>query len=147
MQGGEMAKAVSKVNPSYESFRPNQIHKPQYQNMDDRPSTHAMSLIRRYPNGELDLIWAANHIIDALRLMEDHPEAVTPLQDALLTVVFPMKFRKMEPRQAEVRTKLSKSEKESLAEYVKAHLAEVTNYNAGRGGGSVPGRTRSTQGG
>ena len=141
MQNTDLAKS-SMANPSYESFRPNVIHEPQYVEMDDRSSTHAMSMMRRYPNGELDYQWAVGVIMDAIHKAERNMY-LTPVEEALLTVVFPLKFKITEPQQAEIRTKLSSTEKSDLKEIVEAQIKEELNYNAGRGGGSVPGRTRS----
>lgn len=140
-QNNEVSKAA-KENPSWESFQPHETHTSQYSEMEDRPSTHSMSRIRRYPDGKLDMMWAANLVIDAVKKAEiDGP--LTDLEESLLTVIFPLKFRKKEPQQAEINTQLSRSEKEYLKDYITAHFAEELNWNAGRGGGSVPGRTRT----
>ncbi len=140
-QNPAIAKA-DKVNPSY---KVTQNHPVNYKDMDDRPSIHAMSRMRRYPDGKLDYNWAAQIIIDAIHKAE-YNGYLTPLEESMITVVFPIKFRKTEPAQAEVRTQLSRSEKEWLREYVEAQLKEELNYNAGRGGGSVPGRKRTLDG-
>lgn len=139
MQNPEIAKAV-RSNPSYESFRPNVIHGADYKEMTDRPGVSAMSRIRRYPDGRLDYDWVVNQVIDAIHSLEAH-ENILPIDAALLTVVFPLKFRKMEPRQADILTQLSNSEKAAVAALVESHLAEELNWNAGQGGGSVPGRS------
>lgn len=131
------------ANPSFESFRPNVIHEVQYSEMDDRASTHAMASMRRYPNGELDYQWAVSVIMDAIHKAE-RGMYLTPVEEAMITVVFPLKYRATEPMQAEIRTKLSSTEKSDLKELVEAQIKEELNYNAGNGGGSVPGRTRST---
>jgi hypothetical protein len=136
-----LAKAIGE-NPSYESFRENVIHPANYSNMEGRPSTHGMSRIRRYPNGRLDFVWAANLVINAVKQAEKN-EPMTDLEESFLTVLFPVKFSKKEPAQAEINTQLSSGEKEHLREYVTAHFAEELSYNAGQGGGSVPGRTRT----
>jgi len=141
MQNTEIAKAVKK-NPSYESFRENEIHKPQYSSMEDRPSTVEMSRMRRYPNGQLDMGWAARAVCNSIHAAE-RGENLTPLEESLLTVLFPIKFRKVEPAQAEIRTQLSKTEKKYLRELVEAWLKEELNWNSGLGGGSVPGRSRT----
>ena len=141
MQHGGLEKAVKK-NPSYESARDNEIHKPNYKDMDDRPSMAEASRIRRYPNGQLDYNWTLLAIVDAMHKAENGMNT-TSLEDSLLTVFFPIRFPKVEPKQAEIRTQLSRSEKAYLKDMVEAHLKEELNYNAGRGGGSVPGRSRT----
>jgi hypothetical protein len=136
-----MEKAVKK-NPSFESFRDNEIHEPQYSAMDDRSSVHDRSRIRRSPNGELDYKWVMNTIVEAIHKAETGM-FLTPIEESLLTVFFPLKFPKVEAAQAEIRTQLSRSEKAYLKDMIDAHLKEELNYNAGRGGGSVPGRGRT----
>jgi hypothetical protein len=112
--------------------------------------------IRRYPNGQLDAKWVANQIIDAIHAMEFNgttgdpnlgSASLLPLQAAMLTVVFPAKYRKMEPMQAEIMTQMSDSEKEMVAALVEKQVADEQAWNAGQGGGSVPGsRTRNVGG-
>ncbi len=142
MQDSDLTKSGF-ANPSFESFRDNVIHDTKYSEMDDRTSTHAMANMRRYPNGELEYQWAAGVILDAIHKAE-RGMYLTPTEEAFLTVVFPLKFTDSEPAQAEVRTKLSSSEKSKLRDLVEANLKEELNYNSGDGGGSVAGRTRST---
>ena len=141
VQNPDIVKARGE-NPSYQSFRANETHPCNYSKMEDRPSTHGMSRMRRYPNGQLDFIWAANVVIDALKKAEKN-EPMTDLEESFLTVLLPIKFTRKEPNQAEVNTQLSASEKEFLREYINAHFAEEQNWNAGEGGGSVEGRTRT----
>lgn len=145
LQSPDISKAASKGSDSWETFRPNQIHEPQYREMEDRPSTHAMANIRRYPDGRLDYEWAMGTVLEALKKAE-YGAYLTPLEESFLTVLFPGKFRKTEPRQAEIRTQLSRSEKSFLRELIEAHLKEEMNYSGGQGGGSIPGRTRTLTG-
>jgi hypothetical protein len=145
MQDPEGFAKAQKNNPSYESFRPHVTHQVKYRQMgEDRPSTHAMAVMRRHPDGTLDHEWAKNAIIDAIHNAAV-PHGVRPVHLALLQVVFPGKYRNMEPQQAEIFTQLSDSEKSRLKAMVEAHLKEEENWNTGQGGGSVDGRhmTRS----
>lgn len=136
----------AKVNPSYESFRPNNIHpQGEYKEMEGRPSVHDMSRMRRSPDGTLDLDWAVNVILDAVHEAE-YNGVLTSLQQSLLTVLFPVKFRFQEPQLAEIRTQLSGSEKSKLADLVEARLKQESSWNAGMGGGPGVG-TRSNVGG
>lgn len=143
-QNTDITKADSKYkNPSYESARPNQIHESNYEAMDERPSSmHDQSRIRRNVNGELDYNWVMNTILDSIHKAETGTY-LTPIEESLLTVFFPLKFSKVEEAQSEIRTQLSRTEKKYLKEMLEAHLKEELNYNAGRGGGSVPGRSRT----
>lgn len=135
-------KAVDKTSPSYRET----IHHPvNYKEMEGRPTTHAMSRIRRFTDGKLDFNWAAQTIIDAIHKAE-YNGYLTPLEESLIAAVFPLKFKKTEVAQGEIRTQLSRSEKEYLKEYVNSHLKEELNWNAGRGGGSVEGRKRTING-
>ena len=58
-----------------------------------------------------------------------------------------MKFRKMEPQQAEVLTQLSDTEKRVIAAFVEQQIANENNYNGGAGGGAVPGSRPKNVGG
>jgi hypothetical protein len=92
--------------------------------------------VRRYPNGELDFEWMANQIIDAIHTSEMNGH-LTPVEQAVLTIIFPLKFRYMEPQQAEIMTQLSDSEKDMLTLLVEKHMGEEANWAAGFGGGNV----------
>lgn len=140
-QQNGMEKAIKK-NPSYESARSNQIHEAQYSDLTDRAGVSDQTRVRRYPNGALDYSWATNLVLDAIHKAETDMY-LTPVEESLLTVVFPLKFDKVEAAQAEIRTQLSKTEKGYLKDMIEAKLKEQLNYNAGRGGGSVSGRTRT----
>lgn len=146
LQNPDIAKAAKNASPSYETFRPNEVHPVQYHEMEDRSSLGQNNRIRRYPNGELDFKWVMNQLVDALR-DASYNHILLPIQAALLTVVLPLKHRKMEPQQAEILTKLSDSEKNVIRIMLEAHEREVDNWNAGQGGGSVPGRHKTDVGG
>lgn len=146
LQHPSVMKAL-KDNPSYESFRPNEVH-PQgtYREMEERPGLGTASRVRRYPDGRLDFKWTLNQIIDALRKLNYNGD-VLPIEAALITAVLPLKFRMMEPQQAEILTQLSKTEKDALAVILDSWMSEVENWNAGQGGGSTPGRHHTDVGG
>lgn len=159
LQNADIAKAAAKGSDSYEAFRPNVVHQPRYANKDfeeERATVAPQNRMRRYPNGQLDVKWAANQIIDAIHATEFNgttgdpnvgSASLIPLQVALLTVIFPAKYRKMEPMQAEILTQLSDTEKDMLSAIVNKQLADEQAWNAGQGGGSVPGaRTRNVGG-
>jgi len=140
IQDPRLIKATGQqVNPSWESAQPHQRFVPQYKGMDDRPSTHAMATIRRNPDGTLDYEWAKNMVIDAVH-NSAQPYALLPIHLALLTVMYPQRFRNMEPQQAEILTQFSPSEKDKVRQLVEAQLREEENWNAGLGGSSVEGR-------
>lgn len=145
-QNTEIAKAASKGSDSYETFRPNQIHNVQYREMEDRTDLGGQNRIRRYPNGNLDYDYVKNQLVDTFRKL-NYGEPILPVEAALLTVIFPLKFRKMEPQQAEIMTQMSKTEKATVVAMFEAWLKEVENNSAGAGGGSVPGRNLTDVGG
>jgi len=141
----DLRKAIQK-NPSYESFAPHRSHNVEYKYQgQDRPNTHMMSIIRRNPDGTLDYEWAKNMVIDAVHNAA-HEAGNRPIHMALLTIIFPEKYRKMEPMQADLMTQFGPSEKSKVRQLVEAQLKEEENYNAGRGGGSVEGRSKTTDG-
>ena len=140
LQNTELAKALSsQTNPSWESFRPHRIHDVQYKDLEERAGSHHMALMRRYPNGELDYIWAKDKVVDAIHKLQTGV-GLTPMEMALLTVVLPVHFRMVEPQQAQIMTQLAEGEKSKIAMLVDAHMKAEENWNAGRGGGSVEGR-------
>lgn len=160
LQSPDIAKAAkNEASPSYESFRPNITHPSGQYGKDmteNRATVQDQYRIRRYPNGQLAYDWVAQQIVDAIRALgfngttgdPNHGSAaLTPIQCALLTVVFPMKYRKTEPMQAEILTQLSDSEKEAVALLVEQQLASQENWNAGFGGGSNPGTKQRDVGG
>lgn len=135
IQNPALIKATGQqVNPSFESFGPHTRHKVGYKlEPETRPNTHAMSIIRRGPDGKLDFDWAKNMVLDALHNMA-FPENLRPIHMALLTVVFPDKFQTMEPMQAAILTQFGDTEKTQVRKMVEAAVAEEKNWNAGLGG-------------
>ncbi len=139
MQNQDIAKGADKnQNPSFESFRENEVFKPIYEEMKDRATTADKSVLRRYPDGRLDFEGLTSQIISIIVDL-DYNKPITPFEAALVTTVLPGKFRLIEPKQAEIYTKLSPSEKAKLASMVEAGLKEVLNWNAGSGGSAIPG--------
>lgn len=136
VQSPDLAKAQSRT--SSETFRENRVFEPGYQHQTypERPTTHALSLIRRNPDGTLDFEWARKIVIQAINDMH-YEHALTPLQQALVTIMYPEKVRFMEPAIAELRTQLSNSEKTKLRAMIKEDLIEMENWNAGHGGGNA----------
>jgi hypothetical protein len=147
VQNPDITKAGPQKNPSYESFGPHERHqtgKYRYQGQD-RPNTHMMSTIRRNPDGTLDYEWAKNVITEAIHKLS-YPHALLPYERALVTVVFPERFREMEPMQADLMTQFSDTEKRKVRELVEQQLLEEENWNAGYGGGSDGGRGKTRDG-
>lgn len=146
MQNNGLAKSSAKANPSFESFRDHVIHKPEAKAIgDSHVTTHQMSLIRRYADGRLDFDWAKNMVLDAIHNLS-YPHALQPLQRALLTILFPDKYKgEMSPQEANMKTQFSNTEKAAVRAMVAAALLEEENWNAGAGGSSIEGRhiTRS----
>lgn len=146
LQNPGIRKAGPQRNASWESFGPHQQHKVEYNYQgQNRPNTHMMADFRRYPDGKLDFEWAKNVVLDAVHNLS-YPHALRPIHQAMLTVVFPERFRMMEPKLADLRTQLSAAEKTKLRDIVEAQLLEEENWNAGGGGGSVDGRSKYRDG-
>lgn len=139
LQNSEVSKAYKPKNPSYESFRPNIMHESSGTRSMDGSANEGMSVayrVRRYPNGDLDHQWLANQIIDAMHKLHFNGD-VLPIEMALLTVLFPVKFRLMDPQLAEIRTQLSSSEKDVLRALIEKQLVDEANWSAGIGGGNT----------
>ena len=119
------------------SFRGSRIHKVEYREMEDRPGISKDSVMRRHPSGELDYQWAKNMVVDAIHNASTE-HALQPLQRAVLKMVMPQLDVDMLEAQANLMTKLSRSELTMLRKLVKQHMDEEANWNAGQGGGNVP---------
>jgi len=129
------------------SHLPNMV--PSYRTPPDR--VRGNELFRRYPNGTLDLQGAKNLVVDALHRVKESGghDQLNALEKVALSVLFPMSFEYvasgMEQAVAEVQLKLSPVEVMQIRELVASHLAEELNWNAGLGGGSVPGRNTTRE--
>jgi len=129
------------------SFRPGETHKPEYRNQyNDRtilPRNEGCTPLRRYPDGRLDFQFVASHIIDIIHKIKDGGN-VTEFEKALLTLTLPKQFgRLVDPKIAQTMTKISTDERLAIAMLLDRHQREELNWNAGMGGGSVPGRGSS----
>jgi hypothetical protein len=131
------------------SYRPGVTHPVEYRNQYlDRTITArntGCTVLRRYANGVLCFDYVAQEIISLINKVKDRGK-LTGYEKAILALVLPKPFGKlMDSKIAQTMTKLTNDERMVLAHMVAAHLQEVKNYNAGMGGGSVPGRgeTRS----
>jgi hypothetical protein len=100
-------------------------------------------LFRRNPDGSLDMDAAKHVVIDIIHRVKDQGP-LTELDKVTLGVMFPTLFAFVDPRLATslmaVHLRLSEWEVQSIVELVAAHFKAELNYNAGLGGGSVPGR-------
>jgi hypothetical protein len=118
--------------------------KPQYRTPSDRVNGNQM--FRRYPNGALDVAYAMHQVVDALHRVKESGghDQLNSLEKVALSVLFPMSFDYvppgMAPAVASVQLRLSPMELMLIREAAARHLSEELNWNAGRGGGSVPGR-------
>ena len=132
-----------KKNPSFESFRDNEIHPVNYKKMDNRASMVDHARLRRNLDGSLDFPGTLLKIMDAVSKYNRGVMVLTPLESSLLALIIPNKFSPAEAAQADVKVQLSRGEKSQLKEMVEARLKEEENYNAGRGGGSVEDRSET----
>jgi len=124
------------------SYRDGITHKTEVRMPKDRES--GCTPLRRYPNGQLDIKYVAQMIIDMIHKVMDGGN-LTEFEKAVLTLILPAKFNLMDKRLADTMTKMSDDERALVAIVVQGHLGEELNWNGGRGGGSVTGRhvTRS----
>jgi hypothetical protein len=138
--------AVEKAVTSGTSYRNGETHHTEYRNQFNDKTLNrneGCTPLRRYPNGTLDHKYVAHQVIDVLHKMKDGGN-VTDFERALLTLVLPGKFKELiDPKIAQTMTKLSNDERMMLGIMVEQHLREELNWNAGAGGGSVPGRSSS----
>lgn len=104
-------------------------------------------LFRRYTDGSLDVMYAVHKVVDAIHAIRDSggADVLGPVDRMALSVLFPYSFAYVDSGMlshvATVQLRLSPMEVEMIRARVASHLAEEMNWNAGRGGGSVPGRS------
>jgi len=103
-------------------------------------------LFRRYPGGQLDVEGAAQLVIDAVHRFKE--KVVLSAQESLaLQVMFPSAgfgnsiAPGMESAMMHSSLKIQDFECALIRARVTAHLLEELNWNAGNGGGSIPGRS------
>ena len=119
-----------------------------YRTPDDRINGNVM--FRRYLNGKLDMDHACANVIDAINRYKEKDVPCYTQEYVALQVIFPtagFDFEHMDPGMlsavSAVNLKLLPQEVLLIRAKVTAHLAEVLNWNAGLGGGSVPGRSQT----
>ena len=103
-------------------------------------------MFRRYLNGALDFDYAIGKVLEAVHKLKEGVPLSQP-EEVALSVVYPSVFSYVDPGVVDsvrsVNLKLSLEETSLIALKVSAKLAEELNWNAGMGGGSVPGRSET----
>ncbi len=138
-------KAVSKQT----SYIPGETHPTMYRTpFNDRtiaPRNNGNPVLRRYPDGRLDIDYVASKIVDIFHKMKDGGNT-TEMERAIMCMALPKAFGKLiDTKLAQTMTGLTVDERMLLAVHLDKHRREEMNWNAGMGGSSVPGRgsTRS----
>jgi len=98
--------------------------------------------LRRYPDGRLDTEFVAQEVVSLIHKAEDGGN-LTSFEQGLLTLILPQKFQLVDPKIAGTMARLTEEERGLVALRVLRHMNEELNWNAGRGGGSVPFRHTS----
>jgi len=129
------------------SYRPGIVHKPEYRNPNQDASlqrNEGCTPLRRYPDGRLDIKYVADQIIDLVHKVQN-AGTLTSFEKAILTLILPGQFQLIDPSIATTMAKMTDEERMMVSLVVMRHFNEEQNWNAGRGGGSVPFRntTRS----
>ena len=127
------------------SYRPGKTHPMMYNSPNnDRtimPRNDGCTLLRRYPDGRLDIGYVAGKIIDVLHKIKDKG-FVTEMERALISLILPKQFGNLvDAKIAATMTKITKDEQMILALKISQHMKEELNYNAGMGGSSLEGRS------
>tara|TARA_R110002110_G_scaffold137158_6_gene322230 strand:- start:2413 stop:3000 length:588 start_codon:yes stop_codon:yes gene_type:complete len=125
------------ANPSYHKIGTHEF-KPKVK--DDYAWMAGNSVFRRYANGVLDYQYAVSKLFEALERLRDGG-LPNDSEKAALSLIVPGMEKLMDKGFANVMLKLSREEKTMLKTLFMANHKENLNYNAGRGGGSIPGRT------
>lgn len=144
MDPEKLSKAVTLDRTSY---KPGRTHETEYRNqyvdnsIDSRNT--GCTILRRYPDGRLCFEYVVQEIYSLLNKVRDGGK-VTEYEKAVLSLALPKPFGKLiDSKIAQTMTKLSIDERMVLGHMVAAKLKEEENWNAGLGGGSVPGRSHS----
>jgi len=131
------------------SYRPGESHRvPVTRSQYDDPRLQQRNVgctpLRRYPNGKLDVKYVAQQIVDLVHKAKDGGK-LTEFEKALLTSILPAQFHYpgMDVRMTRTMARMSDEERLLVAILLQGHLKEEENFNAGRGGGSVSGRSTS----
>jgi len=127
------------------SYVPNRQHPTEYRNqyMDSSiaPRNTGCTILRRYPDGKLCFDYVVQEIYSLINKVRDRGK-LTEYEKAVLALTLPKPFGKLiDSKIAQTMTKLSMDERMVLSHMLAAKLREEENWNAGRGGGSVPGRS------
>ncbi len=121
-------------------------------NQDRVPTDRVLGnvVFRRYLNGMLDFDYAKHKVIDAINKVK-LKQGIEPEDCYVLNALFPnvgtlmIAASGVMVAESAMRTRLTPMEVEQVRQDVAAHFLEVLNWNAGRGGGSVPGRSSTYQ--
>ena len=118
-----------------------------YRTPADRVNGNEM--FRRYLDGRLDIKYAVDKVVDAVHRYKEKDIALYTQEAVSLQILFPGAGFDggVDPAMANavagVNLKLTPQEIALIRFRVASHLAEEMNYNAGQGGGSVPGRNQT----
>ena len=125
------------------SYRPGIQHRLPVRNQhDDLGRNAGITYARRYPNGRLDVPYVAHKVITIAHKAKDSGK-LNGDEKALLSLVLPGIFPLMDAKIAGTMFRMTDEERLMVAMAVRQHMAEEVNWNAGHGGGSVPGRSTS----
>lgn len=101
--------------------------------------------LRRFPNGVLDTQYVVDSIVEIVHKAESGGK-LNSIEMALISVIIPGRYcHIMDSMTANTKLRMADEEKLMVAIKVMAHFNEELNFNAGRGGGSVPGRSVTKQ--
>lgn len=103
-----------------------------------------IDVFRRYADGTLDIEYAKHKVVDMIHKVKEGAY-LTEWEKCILCCCYPDVFFLMDHDIAadmlRITMRVSPAEMLAIAQAVSAFLAEEMNYNAGLGGGSVPGRS------
>jgi hypothetical protein len=141
----DSSKVEKAVTLDETSYRPGKSHPVEYRNqyMDSSitPRNTGCTILRRYPDGRLCFEYVVQEIYSLINKVRDKGK-LTEYEKAVLSLALPKPFGKLiDSKIAQTMTKLTNEERMVLGHMIAAKLKEESNWNAGRGGGSVPGRS------
>ena len=117
-------------------------HPYSHRNPADQESTKDRAIgnpmARRYPDGFLDYEYLMHQVIDVVHKVKDG-EVLMPTEEALLNLANPDFETSFTPELSKVYIRINDEEKEILRNKMSKFFATERNWQAGQGGGTVPG--------
>lgn len=139
----KLVKALDGYTPDWRKFMAYPQH-PSHRNIPQwKPETSKRflgnNMARRYVTGQLDFDYLMHQIVDVIHKVKDGDMFLTEPEKALLSLVFPGFKNSMTKKFVQTYLQVTDEETQALRLKLHSFLATQANWQAGQGGGAVPG--------